>query len=136
MENSIDIKKLAKCAMLNLEKDGAEGMQAAVEKSVESCGVLAEVFEKGSVEHLTVAGGTYNICGTGGTYNISGTDGTYNICGTGGINGTDGGTGESAGAAVLRSDEPCEADSAAAQRILKAAPETYENCIAVPRVVE
>ena len=30
MENSIDIKKLAKCAMLNLEKDGAEGMQAAV----------------------------------------------------------------------------------------------------------
>ena len=127
MENSIDIKKLAKCAMLYLEKDGAEGMQAAVEKSVESCGVLAEVFEKGSVEHLTVAGGTYNICGTGGT---------YNICGTGGINGTDGGTGESAGAAVLRSDEPCEADSAAAQRILKAAPETYENCIAVPRVVE
>ena len=127
MENSIDIKKLAKCAMLNLEKDGAEGMQAAVEKSVESCGVLAEVFEKGSVEHLTVAGGTYNISGTGGT---------YNICGTGGINGTDGGTGESAGAAVLRSDEPCEADSAAAQRILKAAPETYENCIAVPRVVE
>ena len=127
MENSIDIKKLAKCAMLNLEKDGAEGMQAAVEKSVESCGVLAEVFEKGSVEHLTVAGGTYNICGT---------DGTYNICGTGGINGTDGGTGESAGAAVLRSDEPCEADSAVAQRILKAAPETYENCIAVPRVVE
>ena len=127
MENSIDIKKLAKCAMLHLEKDGAEGMQAAVEKSVESCGVLAEVFEKGSVEHLTVAGGTYNICGIGGT---------YNICGTGGINGTDGGTGESAGAAVLRSDEPCEADSAAAQRILKAAPETYENCIAVPRVVE
>ena len=127
MENSIDIKKLAKCAMLYLEKDGAEGMQAAVEKSVESCGVLAEVFEKGSVEHLTVAGGTYNICGT---------DGTYNICGTDGINGTDGGTGESAGAAVLRSDEPCEADSAAAQRILKAAPETYENCIAVPRVVE
>lgn len=127
MENSIDIKKLAKCAMLYLEKDGAEGMQAAVEKSVESCGVLAEVFEKGSVEHLTVAGGTYNICGIGGT---------YNICGTGGINGTDGGTGESAGAAVLRSDEPCEADSAAAQRILKAAPETYENCIAVPRVVE
>ena len=118
MENSIDIKKLAKCAMLNLEKDEAEGMQAAVEKSVESCGVLAEVFEKGSVEHLTVAGGTYNICGTGG------------------INGTDGGTGENAGAAVLRSDEPCEADSAAAQRILKAAPETYENCIAVPRVVE
>ena len=127
MENSIDIKKLAKCAMLNLEKDEAEGMQAAVEKSVESCGVLSEVFEKGSVEHLTVAGGTYNICGIGGT---------YNICGTGGINGTDGGTGESAGAAVLRSDEPCEADSAAAQRILKAAPETYENCIAVPRVVE
>lgn len=127
MENSIDIKKLAKCAMLYLEKDGAEGMQAAVEKSVESCGVLAEVFEKGSVEHLTVAGGTYNICGIGGT---------YNICGTGGINGTDGGTGESAGAAVLRSDEPCEADSAATQRILKAAPETYENCIAVPRVVE
>ena len=127
MENSIDIKKLAKCAMLYLEKDGAEGMQAAVEKSVESCGVLAEVFEKGSVEHLTVAGGTYNISGTGGT---------YNICGTGGINGTDGGTGESAGASVLRSDEPCEADSAAAQRILKAAPETYENCIAVPRVVE
>ena len=127
MENSIDIKKLAKCAMLYLEKDGAEEMQAAVEKSVESCGVLAEVFEKGSVEHLTVAGGTYNISGTGGT---------YNICGTGGINGTDGGTGESAGAAVLRSDEPCEADSAAAQRILKAAPETYENCIAVPRVVE
>ena len=127
MENSIDIKKLAKCAMLHLEKDGAEEMQAAVEKSVESCGVLAEVFEKGSVEHLTVAGGTYNISGTGGT---------YNICGTGGINGTDGGTGESAGAAVLRSDEPCEADSAAAQRILKAAPETYENCIAVPRVVE
>ena len=127
MENSIDIKKLAKCAMLHLEKDGAEEMQAAVEKSVESCGVLAEVFEKGSVEHLTVAGGTYNICGIGGT---------YNICGTGGINGTDGGTGESAGAAVLRSDEPCEADSAAAQRILKAAPETYENCIAVPRVVE
>ena len=127
MENSIDIKKLAKCAMLYLEKDGAEGMQAAVEKSVESCGVLAEVFEKGSVEHLTVAGGTYNICGIGGT---------YNICGTGGINGTDGGTGENAGAAVLRSDEPCEADSAATQRILKAAPETYENCIAVPRVVE
>ena len=127
MENSIDIKKLAKCAMLNLEKDGAEGMQAAVEKSVESCGVLSEVFEKGSVEHLTVAGGTYNISGTGGT---------YNICGTDGINGTDGGTGESAGAAALRSDEPCEADSTAAQRILKAAPETYENCIAVPRVVE
>lgn len=127
MENSIDINKLAKCAMLNLEKDGAEGMQAAVEKSVESCGVLSEVFEKGSVEHLTVAGGTYNICGTGGK---------YNICGTGGINGTDGGTGESAGAAVLRSDEPCEADSAAAQRILKAAPETCENCIAVPRVVD
>lgn len=127
MENSIDIKKLAKCAMLYLEKDGAEGMQAAVEKSVESCGVLAEVFEKGSVEHLTVAGGTYNICGIGGT---------YNICGTGGINGTDGGTGENAGASVLRSDEPCEADSAATQRILKAAPETYENCIAVPRVVE
>lgn len=118
MENSIDIKKLAKCAMLYLEKDGAEGMQAAVEKSVESCGVLSEIFEKGSVEHLTVAGGTYNISGTGG------------------INGTDGGTGESAGAAALRSDEPCEADSAAAQRILKAAPETYENCIAVPRVVE
>ncbi len=127
MENSIDIKKLAKCAMLNLEKDGAEGMQAAVEKSVESCGVLAEGFEKGSVEHLTVAGGKYNICGT---------DGTHNICGTDGINGTDGGTGESAGAAVLRSDEPCEADSAVVQRILKAAPETYENCIAVPRVVE
>ena len=127
MEKSIDINRLAKCAMLHLEKDEAEGMQAAVEKSVESCGVLSEVFEKGSVEHLTVAVGTYNICGTGGT---------YNICGTGGINGTDGGTEESAGAAVLRSDEPCEADSAAAQRILKAAPETCENCIAVPRVVD
>lgn len=122
MEKSIDINRLAKCAMLHLEKDEAEVMQAAVEKSVGSCGVLAEIFEAANVERFA------DTDSADGTDN---TDGSDNTDGNG-----DGGSKVRVRAAALRSDEPCEADSAAAQRILKAAPETYENCIAVPRVVD
>lgn len=118
MEKSIDINRLAKCAMLHLDKDEAEVMQAAVEKSVESCGVLAEIFEAANVERFA---------------DTDSADGTDNTDGNG--DGDDGAK-VRVRAAGLRSDEPCEADSAAAQRILKAAPETYENCIAVPRVVD
>lgn len=114
MEKSIDIKRLAKCAMLHLEKDEAEVMQAAVEKSVGSCGVLAEIFEAANVERFA---------------DTDSADGSDNIDGNGGAK-------VRVRAAALRSDEPCEADSAAAQRIMKAVPETYENCIAVPRVVD
>ena len=124
MEKSIDINKLAKCAMLHLEKDEAEGMQAAVEKSVESCGVLAEITEAVNAERFA---------GTDSTGNIYGIDSIY---GTDCIDGGDGGAKVRVRASALRPDEPCEADSAAAQRILKAAPETCENCIAVPRVVD
>ena len=122
MEKSIDINRLAKCAMLHLEKDESEVMQAAVEKSVGSCGVLAEIFEAANVERFA------DTDSADGTDN---TDGSDNTDGNG-----DGGAKVRVRVAALRSDEPCEADSAAAQRILKAVPETYENCIAVPRVVD
>lgn len=127
MEKSIDIKRLAKCAMLHLEKDEAEVMRAAVEKSVGSCGVLAEIFEAANVERFA------DTDSADGTDNTDGSDNTDNTDGNGD---GDGGAKVRVRAAALRSDEPCEADSAAAQRILKAAPETYENCIAVPRVVD
>ena len=94
--------------MLHLEKDEAEVMQAAVEKSVGSCGVLAEIFEAANVERFA------------DTDSADGTDSAK----------------VRVRAAALRSDEPSEADSAAAKKILKAVPETYENCIAVPRVVD
>lgn len=133
MEKSIDIKRLAKCAMLHLEKDEAEVMQAAVEKSVGSCGVLAEIFEAANVERFADTDSADGTDNTDGSDNTDGNDNTDNTDGNG--NG-DGGAKVRVRAAALRSDEPCEADSAAAQRILKAVPETYENCIAVPRVVD
>lgn len=129
MEKSIDIKRLAKCAMLHLGKDEAEVMQAAVEKSVGSCGVLAEIFEAANVERFADTDSADGSDNTDGNDNTDGTDNTDNTDGNGGAK-------VRVRAAALRSDEPCEADSAAAQRILKAAPETCENCIAVPRVVD
>ena len=110
--------------MLHLEKDEAEVMRAAVEKSVGSCGVLAEIFEAANVERFA---DTDSADGTDNTDGSDNTDGNGN---------GDGGAKVRVRAAALRSDEPCEADSAAAQRIMKAVPETYENCIAVPRVVD